>query len=143
MLEHVLLIDDDFSTLFMHQAFIHLFDENIKVNKLTRIEEAFEFLEKSKLNNEFPDFIFVDVNFSQKGGFDFLELYQESGLHLTQPNTKVFMLSGNYYGKIIEKLDQYSWVAGFVEKPLTDSRLKELIDQHFMKDSQSAFEFYI
>ncbi|MCK0146150.1 response regulator [Arenibacter sp. F26102] len=71
-----------------------------------------------------PEVIFLDLNMPIMDGWEFLDEF--SKLSNVQ-NIKVYILSSSIDSRDIEKAKQYGIVNDFIAKPLTDSKISELI----------------
>ncbi|MBC8768336.1 response regulator [Arenibacter sp. BSSL-BM3] len=71
-----------------------------------------------------PEVIFLDLNMPIMDGWEFLDEF--SKLSNVQ-NIRVYILSSSIDSRDIEKAKQYEIVNDFIAKPLTDSKISELI----------------
>lgn len=122
----ILLIDDDE---------INNFTVNAVLKRVGSIQsyaikdngwDALEYLKAHDNKDTFPDFIFVDINMPEMDGFEFLERY-EATFWLQHPDTRISMLSSSVSERDRERALQFSSVYEYVCKPLTESKLVELL----------------
>jgi CheY-like chemotaxis protein len=73
----------------------------------------------------FPHIILVDINMPVLNGWEFLEVYEK--LNIQRQKVFLYMLSSSVYEYDIEKAKGFKSVDGFISKPLTIERLKELL----------------
>lgn len=90
-------------------------------------ENALAYLEQCSKENNFPDVIFVDINMPGMDGFEFIRHYEKDYMELS-PRTRVIMLSNSVLANEKKQAMQHKSVYGFWNKPLTEPKLKELID---------------
>lgn len=122
----ILLIDDDEINNFTVNAVLKrvgsIQNYAIKDNGW----DALEYLKANDNKDTFPDFIFVDINMPEMDGFEFLERY-EVMFWPQHPNTRISMLSSSVSERDRERALQFSSVCEYVCKPLTESKLVELL----------------
>lgn len=122
----ILLIDDDEINNFTVDAVLKrvgsIQNYAIKDNGW----DALEYLKANDNKDTFPDFIFVDINMPEMDGFEFLERY-EVMFWPQHPNTRISMLSSSVSERDRERALQFSSVCEYVCKPLTESKLVELL----------------
>lgn len=123
--ENVLLIDDEEIDNLINERLIQVNYFARNVNVFTDVPAALAHIKKTtETKVGMPDVIFLDMQLPHFDGFYFLDQYRE--LYEMNPaleNTKVVILSA-----YIEKYPDYQWasysfVAGKVNKPLSDKVL--------------------
>lgn len=94
-------------------------------------EQVEEYLEAEKalarLANISPDektLILLDINMPVMNGWDFLNQYLEKNQHRKD---KIIMLSSSIDFQDQQKAKKYDCVEGFIEKPLTPDKFKNLL----------------
>lgn len=130
-----LLVDDDSINNFVNQTLIAKL--NITGNVITALngEEALKHVRQycSVSDRCCPDLILLDINMPVMDGFDFLEEY--SKLDFSNKNQVVIIvLTTSSNPKDIEKIEQYK-VNGFINKPLTEEKLRNILQIHFPDSS--------
>jgi CheY-like chemotaxis protein len=95
--------------------------------------KALQFLHYRELEKSFPDFIFVDLNMPQMDGFTFIEFYEKKFFE-SFPNTKLFILTSSILSRDKGKSHQYPSVISLINKPITRSKLFEIIEQYHLVD---------
>lgn len=122
----VLLIDDDELANEL-VAFILEFAGITDYTICTTGEDALAWLNTSRHENNFPDIIFVDINMPGMDGFEFVKQY-ENEYNRFNPETRIILLTNSVLANEKKQAGQLKSVYGFWNKPLTQARLKELID---------------
>ncbi|MEO5890073.1 MAG: response regulator [Ferruginibacter sp.] len=132
----ILLIDDDEPTNFLSNM---LLDEANCTNHI-QIEEsgqkALEYLSKTnhfsneKIRLTYPDLILLDVNMPAMNGWEFLDKYKDLKPDL-HPGTVIIMLTTSINPDDQLRAALLPMVAGFENKPLTNSMIQRIIKKHF------------
>jgi len=128
----ILLVDDDDTSLFLTQMAIVRNEFAKHTHAITNANEALDFID-SYCNEEIdlstmevcPDLIFLDINMPGMDGFDFLDSFNKFSEDIIS-KIKIFMLTSSDNPKDRE-MAQNKGVAGYIIKPLTSDKLKELI----------------
>lgn len=121
-----MLIDDDFSTNFYHQAILK---EACITKNLTLCKSADNAISKLKSSNAAPDIIFLDINMPRKDGWDFLKEYRQ--LDDRKKAKMIIMLSSAELPYRIKeaKRQVLDLVDAFNLKPLEVEKVSSLINQ--------------
>ena len=123
----ILLIDDDELFLSLTIRTLKRSSYLKKINCKTHVKDAREYLDRCITNGQpFPDAIFIDVDMPGIGGLDFAELYSRRYAERF-PETKLVILSSSICRKDKAKALAIPGVDEFVEKPLTEEKLNQLL----------------
>ncbi|MEN3323279.1 response regulator [Mariniflexile soesokkakense] len=131
-IKNVMLVDDNKIDLFVSQKVIERYDSNIRVvhfkNTLLALEYLKISLHKNNLNHfTRPNMLFLDINMSKCTGFEFLERLGRLDF-LETNNLKIYILSSSGNLKDINKVNMHPLCSGYINKPLTMSKLQGVID---------------
>ncbi|MFK7907683.1 MAG: response regulator [Chitinophagales bacterium] len=127
-LNTVLLIDDNEMTNFMHRVIIEKTNCTDKIAIVENGEEGLKYLTNPQ--NAAPDLIFLDINMPVMNGWEFLEEYRELNEDKKAKST-LFMLTTSMNPSDKQKADDNEEVRGYINKPLSASKVKTIIEQHF------------
>lgn len=129
--QSILLVDDDDITNFLHKTLLEDFHITNQIKVASTGKDALEHIRKQwqtdgSSSDEEHDrkLILLDINMPGMDGFEFLEVSQRLDLH----NTFVAVLSSSPLEADRTKAARYQ-VIDYIEKPLTRSKLEELLDK--------------
>ncbi|ATP57765.1 response regulator [Pedobacter ginsengisoli] len=123
---NMLVIDDDDINIFIIKKVIEKTGYEVDMTSKSNGQLAIDYLTSITSNVEiFPHIILVDINMPILNGWEFLEAYEK--LNIVRPKVYLYMLSSSVYEYDIEKAKGFKSVNGFISKPLTIERLKELL----------------
>ncbi|MBN4062192.1 MAG: response regulator [Flavobacteriales bacterium] len=116
----VLLVEDDETTNFISKMVLK--DAGVEnVDEVLNGEDACNYLEK-----DCPDFIFLDIKMPVMDGWEFLDEKKAKGLC---KNVKVAMLTSSVHPVDKKKSKKYHCVIAYIEKPLTQNKVKVIMDK--------------
>jgi len=122
----MLVIDDDDINIFIIKKVIEKTGYEVDMISKSNGQLAVDYLTSIANNVEiFPHIILVDINMPVLNGWEFLEVYEK--LNIQRQKVFLYMLSSSVYEYDIEKAKGFKSVDGFISKPLTIERLKELL----------------
>ncbi|ETZ21445.1 response regulator [Pedobacter sp. V48] len=123
---NMLVIDDDDINIFIIKKVIEKTGYEVDMISKSNGQLAVDYLSSIANNVEiFPHIILVDINMPVLNGWEFLEVYEK--LNIQRQKVFLYMLSSSVYEYDIEKAKGFKAVDGFISKPLTIERLKELL----------------
>lgn len=129
-LECILLIDDDEATNYLHKMII---DNSDCTKECAVAENGFEALEllQAKNNPLKPDLIFLDINMPKMNGWEFLVEYKK--INNIPKSTILIMLSTSLHPDDKKKAESMEDINGFVNKPLSEETMQEIMRTYFPK----------
>jgi CheY-like chemotaxis protein len=126
----VLLVDDDNINNFINERLIKKLAMTQQVNIVVNGEEALDFLkQKISTPESVPDLILLDINMPVMDGFEFLKEYEKLELP-NKDKVVISMLTTSTNPGDMEKFNK-ARVASFINKPLTEPKLLEIMKKHF------------
>ena len=127
-----LLVDDDETTNFVNQMLLEDMGVTEDVLVANNGQEALELVRQRCQEGLCPELILLDINMPVMNGFEFLEEYEQ----LSFPNKQsvvVVMLTTSLNPQDMNRLRDLP-NEGFLNKPLNEKMVKELLREHFDKD---------
>lgn len=119
----VWLIDDDLISIHLTENTLKMNNFSSDVRYFTNAQEALAELERAVELNEFPDFIFLDLNMPVLDGWDFLHAYRRFSKERKE-NCTLYILSSTLDENDINKSRLYEDVRDFLSKPLNKINLE-------------------
>lgn len=86
-------------------------------------QEAIEGLTEISDSHKFPEVLLVDINMPIMNGWQFLEEYEKRNL---KKDVKIYVVSSSINQEEIDRANAYEFVDGYIFKPLTLEKVKEL-----------------
>jgi CheY-like chemotaxis protein len=122
-----LLVDDDSIFNFINKQVINLHYPESTVLFYDNVDDVLAFAKLLDENEKpFPSHIFLDINMPVMNGFELLdELLHQFPQRMQE--TSVYMLSSSLNEADRIRASAYRVVKGFLDKPLTDYKLRELL----------------
>jgi len=132
MINNITLIDDNKIDLFVNQKIIEKYDCGLKTRMFTSAVSAINYLKILDLNINSdsltkPDLIFLDINMPQMDGFQFFNELRKFDMNEIK-HMHIFMLSSSLSLEDINKAKNESLCTGYITKPLTVEKLKDIIE---------------
>lgn len=127
----ILLIDDDETTNYVNTILIERAECAKEIRSVTSGHAALEYLTSVDENGNHPqpDLIFLDINMPIMSGWEFIEEYHKL-LPEQRGKVLVWMLSTSNNPEDRERALALG-SSGFMAKPLTISKLMDVIKRHF------------
>ena len=125
----VLLIDDSEIDVLVNRRLIEItrFASNVVVTHSG--EEAIHYLREECSKSNVPDWIFLDMYLPMMSGYDFIEEFKTLPDYITS-RTRIIILSVFQKQERLQKAFENKFVAGRLEKPLTQEALGTLAKEH-------------
>ena len=121
----LLVIDDDDINIFIISKIVEKTGYDVEIAAKHNGQLAIDYIKELVVNNQpLPQLVLIDINMPILNGWEFIEAYEALGLAETND---MYMLSSSVYENDIEKAKSYNSVKGFISKPLSIDRLKELL----------------
>jgi CheY-like chemotaxis protein len=127
----ILLVDDDDTTNLLNKFFAEAIDDTIDVVTAVNGLEALQFLENNDIEAIGPCYIILDVMMPIMDGWEFLEEFNNRFDAIFKEQVTISILTGLDSEKIAKKAKDNSLVEDTVEKPLSDSKFRELLTVHY------------
>ena len=122
----VLLIDDSEIDVLVNRRLIQLTSFASNITAVTSAEDALQFLrQECRSSIAAPDWIFLDVYLPGMSGFDFIEEFKKLPSYIVT-KTKIIILSVFQNKEKLQEVFENDFVAGQLDKPLTQSALKNI-----------------
>ena len=126
----ICLIEDDQAFLYLAKIIIQSVDSNLDVVSFTDGAKGYEFIEKNKADKDaLADIIFLDLNMPCMDGWEFLDAYAKIKDQISK-STTIYLLSSSISEKDINRANGIPLVKDFLTKPLEESKLKEILNEH-------------
>ena len=118
----IVLIDDDPINNLINKRLINKLNLTPKTIEFLEAEKALFYLKKPNIEKKI--LILVDINMPVMNGWDFLDKYLELE---NKRDDRIIMLSSSIDFQDRQKSEEFPFVSGFIEKPLTHEKLETLI----------------
>ncbi|MEO9892318.1 response regulator [Aurantibacter sp.] len=127
-LDSILLLDDNYSTNFIHKKFIA--DANCSKN-IVDFQSGIDTLEYLKsTDNMMPELIFIDINMPIMSAWEFLDAFNELERQ-DKDNTVIILLTTSLSPNDEEKAANISQINGIWLKPLSEDKIGAIIQKYF------------
>lgn len=129
-LKHLLLVDDDPTTNFFNRHLIGKMGVFQNIHEAGNGQLALDKIAELHEIGEAPDMILLDINMPIMNGFEFLDNY--NGLDdKIKSSVVVCMLTTSLAPEDLERAEKYNMLEDYIDKPLYEDKMKELIKKHF------------
>lgn len=130
-LNTILLVDDYEADNFIHRLVIERYDCAEQIEVCVDGKQALDFVQaRIDAGEALPELIFLDINMPVMNGWEFLSAYESVGAG-RDGGAVVIMLTTSLNPDDKARADEHPNVKGFVDKPLTQSRLNEVLGKYF------------
>ena len=142
-LSQILLVDDNDDTNFFHKLILEELALAEHVREALDGLEALAFFEADPSPNSSdagihrPELVFLDVNMPKMNGWEFLEAFQELPEERRE-GVVIVMLSSHHDLEDEQKALSFESVQVYMEKPLTDKKLRWIMKSFFSEEEKVA-----
>ena len=126
----IMLIDDNQDDNFFHEREIKKNDPKCKVLAKNSAIEALEYLKSKEVPK--ANLIFLDINMPKMNGWEFLQEYDQLDKELQSQAISIMLTTSQNPDDKARGMTHHL-VADFVTKPLTQEKIKHIIDKHFRR----------
>ncbi len=128
-----MVVDDDTTNNMICEFNIKRFDEGADIKIFSVPEKALAFIESEydSSSKALPTILFLDVNMPTMTGWDFLDVFMQYGPWVKDKFT-IYILSSSIEG-FIKEAEVYSFIQGFLSKPLKFSNLEKINEMQILK----------
>lgn len=127
MLEHVLLVDDDAITNFIHTVILEKSKSVRRIKSVLGAEEGLSYLQECILKqHDLPVVILLDINMPVMDGWEFVEAFSLLPEEVRN-KIHVFFLTTSRDPVEIERAKKLKVISGFLYKPLDQEALSKIL----------------
>ncbi len=126
----ILLVEDNFMTNLFNEKMLENLCIADTIVTAEDGEEALKYLDRSVKNHTYPELILVDIFMPKMSGWMFLEKFNKLKFPPGKKPAVVVLTHSHEEGNHEQAL-AIPGVIGFLNKPLTESDVMELLNQHF------------
>lgn len=131
---NIWIIDDNEIDTFILETFLRKLIFGAKIHCANHGGEAIEWLENK--DKPYPDLIFLDINMPVMGGLRFLQEWTARG---HTGDSSIVMISSSFLATDKQSALMFADVVDFIEKPPSEQRLNDILQQLREPDSQLQF----
>jgi CheY-like chemotaxis protein len=125
--DKVMVIDDSDSDLYVAEHYLKKYFVAANVISVESATEGLNYLiQNANLVEQLPSIIFLDIRMPVMDGFEFLNKYEKLPSSVLEHCT-VIMLSSSADPRDRERIKNNSLVKKFINKPLNQEKLQELL----------------
>jgi len=117
------IVDDDDIFKFVTTMQLQKIVPPQKVQLFADISSACESL---KTTNELPEYIFLDINFPDLSGWDFLDTFILHFVNMAHSKAKIYMVSSSISKADKDLLKNYAFVHDLLQKPIRNADLEHV-----------------
>lgn len=129
-LHKILLVDDDTITNFMNERLLKKLNISEEVKVSINGLEALNYIKDESSSKECPELIFLDINMPVMNGIEFLESFKDCNCCERKPVVVILTTSSDPGD--LDKISNFPFVGGFLNKPLTEQKIQDICSKHFV-----------
>ncbi len=122
---HVLLLDDNKATNFLHERYL---DRQDRIGNVIAFQNGKDALKHLSHSNEYPDLIVLDINMPCMDAWEFLEKLRT--IELVQ-NPTILLLTTTISPEDQRKMENYPEVSNILYKPLDPAAIQLILKDYF------------
>lgn len=125
---NILLADDDLISNAVTSNTLKKLDISHDLKIFLNINDVTQHIEELVSSQKEIDMMFIDLNFPKEilQGWDLIESIQNNYIAKFSENIKIYVLSSSTSKIDIDRAKKYSFVRGFITKPITKEILKNI-----------------
>lgn len=122
----VLCIDDDYPTNVYNEVIL---SESNLLESYKIFNNGIEALRALENIPNKPDLLLVDINMPKMDGWSFIKALKDQQVENEEEPYLIYMLTTSSSPLDQAKSEEYTWVKGVMEKPLTEEMLEQALKQ--------------
>ena len=122
---HVLLLDDNKATNFLHERYL---DRQDRIGNVIAFQSGEDALKHLNHSSEHPDLMVLDINMPCMDAWEFLE--ELRAIELAQ-NPTIILLTTTISPEDQRKMQNYPEVSNILYKPLDPAAIQLILKDHF------------
>jgi CheY-like chemotaxis protein len=125
---NILLVDDDLISNAVTSNTLKKLPISYDLKVFLNVNDIIQYIEEAIFDKNKIDIIFIDLNFPNQPlqGWELIENIQNNYITNLSENVKIYILSSSTSKIDIERAKKYSFVRGFINKPITKEVLKKI-----------------
>jgi CheY-like chemotaxis protein len=136
-IKSVLLIDDDPAATFINKVFIRNLPLDVEVYSASDGKDALDLLDEISISLDgqqpfVPCLLILDIKMPVMDGWEFLDTYTHRYSQEIKNNITIVVTTMSEDERDIIKASNNPMIKEFVQKPLSDEKLLEIVEKHFM-----------
>lgn len=133
-LNYILIVDDDEASNLITRLFLEKADVTDQIHVRMNGVEAVAFIMQHM--NAMPELILLDINMPLMDGFEFLRRWKSNGM---TGKSKIVMYTSSGREADISQAQQYEDVVAYIEKPMSLTKMAQLMDAVFGQNKSGNF----
>ena len=122
-----IVIDDSKLDCFIAEKIIKNTGKSDSVKSFLQAKEALEFIANDQPDEDSHTIILVDIQMPVMNGFEFVEAFEMFSPEIRR-NYTVYVISSSINDNDLNRVQNYSTVKQFINKPLTSNNLTRILE---------------